>query len=95
MHIYSSAYMQYSSLYESLAMYVYTYVLLSHGCSIDGDISCNEDIWFVCVYVCMYIHVPAIVIVSPLSDPFDLSHNLGNVVSVKSECLQECTVCCH
>ena len=52
-------------------------------------------VWFVCVYVCTYVHVPAIVIVSPLSDPFDLSHNLGSVVAVKSECLQGCTVCCH
>ena len=43
-----------------------------------------------CVYV--YVRVSTIVILSPLSDPFDLSHNLGTVVSVRSELSSGITV---
>lgn len=42
------------------------------------------------LYVC--VHVSTVVILSPLSDPFDLSHNLGTVVSVRSELSSGITV---
>ena len=41
-----------------------------------------------CVFVIMImcVCVVSVVVVCPMSDPFDLSNNLGTVVSVKSEC---------
>lgn len=47
---------------------------------------------YVCSVCTVCVHVSTIVILSPLSDPFDLSHNLGTVVSVRSELSSGITV---